>query len=289
MAEDPARKKLSRCFRNIASGLLVLFGMAERVKEPGSWRVNGRGLALAVIFAAMLMPLPVFGAPPGRVCSRVVLSGEVNGGQEWKSAIGEGWVFRLVPIRGDAGSGWDLVVDRDPGAGYPDALLLASPPWNSINEREVGTTYGLRAQDAIGWNPRSFRFLTNPAALRQGQALFAELNQQSRPASGAADAKKSAAVAQLSGELMKLQAGSSAGELRILDAKLAPGDSDAASYAENWALQSVKTPHTFLQPAGTKPTELGQFYWMKFQITLWLPAGWQTPKGITPVRGGCGD
>ena len=154
---------------------------------------------------------------PARACGKVVLTGEVNGGQEWKAAIGEGWVFRLVPIRAGvpaAAGTWWWIASR--GAGYPDALLLATPPYNSINEREVGTTYGLRAQDAIGWNPRSFHFLTDPAALRQGQAAIrrAEQAEQSEPGQGsraAADPKKGAAVAQLSGELMDLQAGSSAG------------------------------------------------------------------------------
>ena len=255
----------------------------------------GRAATMCLVGAAMLAPGVCHGAAPrGRVCSKVMLTGEVNGGQEWKAGFGQGWVFRLLPIRGANLSGWDLVVDEADGAGYPDALLLASPPYNSINEREVGTSYGLRAQDAIGWNPRSFHFLTDTSALRDGQKLFKQLNAQSRVAQGGAgqggpDPKKIAAVAQLSGQLIALQGRASAGEFRILDAKLSPGDSDAASYAENWALQSVKTPHTFQQPAGTKPTELGQFYWMKFQITLWLPSGWQTPKGMTPTKGSCAE
>ena len=33
----------------------------------------------------------------------------------------------------------------------------------------------LRAQDAIGWNPRSFHFLTDPDALREGQKQFRAL------------------------------------------------------------------------------------------------------------------
>jgi hypothetical protein len=239
----------------------------------------------------------------------MVLTGEVNGEQEWKTEFGQGWVFRLLPIRAAGASGWDLVVDEKSGAGYPDALLIATPPYNSINEREVGTTYGLRAQDAMGWNPRSFHFLTDTAALSEGQKLFKQLTEQSRAAQAGAvatapgqsgpvatasgrsgsDPKKAAAMAQVSGQLMALQGRASAGEFRILDAKLSPGNSDAASYAESWALKSVKTPHTFQQPAGTKPTVLGQFYWMKFQITLWLPSGWQAPKGMTVVRGACGD
>jgi len=72
---------------------------------------------------------------------QVVLTGEAGEGQQWRAAFGQGWAFRVLPIQpGPAGySGWDLVVDREQPAGYPDALLLATPPYNSINEREVGT------------------------------------------------------------------------------------------------------------------------------------------------------
>ena len=81
-------------------------------------------------------------------------------------------------------SGWDLVVDREPAAGFPDALLLATLPYNSINEREIGTTFGLRAQDAIGWNPRSFRFIVTPSDFREAQQLFRSLSANARPAIG---------------------------------------------------------------------------------------------------------
>lgn len=86
------------------------------------------------------------------MCHRLDLQGEVRAAQEWRTAIGQGWVLQLLPIASPHNeySGWDLVVDQDPPAGYPDALLLATLPYNSINEREIGTTFGLRAQDAIG-------------------------------------------------------------------------------------------------------------------------------------------
>src|SRR5215469_15705482 len=87
-------------------------------------------------------------------CRRLDLAAELESGREWRADIGQGWVFRVVPVQGH--SGWDLVVDRDPPAGYPDALLLATPPYNSLNEREIGATFGLRVQDALGWNPRTF-------------------------------------------------------------------------------------------------------------------------------------
>jgi hypothetical protein len=273
-----------------AGGLILRAGSMGLRDVPQAW----------VLAALLLAPVVSLAAPATRVCSKLELTGEVSAGKEWKAPMGQGWVFRLVPIKAaGAGaaslsatgmSGWDMVVDLDAGAGYPDALLLASPPYNSINEREVGTTYGLRAQDAIGWNPRSFHFLTDAAALREGQKLFVELNRQS--AAGQSNSEqapqKSAAMAGVMNGLMKLVGGSSAGDFRILDAKVAPGNSDAAPYAENWALQSVKTPHSYEQPAGTKPTALGQINWMKFSIQLYLPAGWKTPAGSAATRGACG-
>jgi hypothetical protein len=119
--------------------------------------------------------------PHAANCWRILLTGEVNAGQEWKQPFGQGWLFRVVPIQPGhtpgtpVYSGWDLVVDRDPSAGYPDALLVATPPYYSISEREVATTFGLRAQDAIGWNPRSFHFLTDSEALHEGQKEFRAL------------------------------------------------------------------------------------------------------------------
>ncbi len=204
-------------------------------------------------------------------CAKVELTGEVNQGQEWKAEFGEGWVVRLVPIAGS--TGWDVVVDRAAGAGFPDALLVATPPYESINEREVGTTYGLRAQDAIGWNPRSFRFLTNADALVKGQKLYAELHGNDVTRAGASQG------------LMALMRQSSAGQLRILNARIVPGMADAAPYAERWAMQSSKTPHTVADRMG-QGSGRGEIEWMRFSITLWLPAGWKTPKG-SGGRSGC--
>jgi hypothetical protein len=231
-------------------------------------RFAGRGLAM--VCAAVLLPMAAFGTGAAS-CAKVELTGEVNQGQEWKAEFGEGWVVRLVPIAGS--TGWDVVVDRAAGAGFPDALLVATPPYESINEREVGTTYGLRAQDAIGWNPRSFRFLTNADALVKGQKLYAELHGNDVTRAGASQG------------LMALMRQSSAGQLRILNARIVPGMADAAPYAERWAMQSSKTPHTVADRMG-QGSGRGEIEWMRFSITLWLPAGWKTPKG-SGGRSGC--
>jgi hypothetical protein len=216
----------------------------------------------------------------------------VNAGEEWKTPLGEGWVFRLVPIApGSAGyTGWDLVVDRDPPAGFPDALLLATPPYNSINEREIGTTYGLRAQDAIGWNPRSFRFLVNPADFLQGQRLFLAFSSQLQTPSGklpGAPANEDPAVASLTRRLMDLQSRAASGELRILDAGLAPGIADPEPFAQNWALRAARMQTTLVPPTGPKPTPHGELDWMRFSITLSLPADWKPPHGLSATTAPC--
>lgn len=219
--------------------------------------------------------------PSSAVCQRIVLAGEVSAGQEWKAALGQGWVLRVLPIDAaktpsglDPLSGWDLVVDREQPAGFPDALLLASPPYDSINEREIGTTFGLRAQDAIGWNPRSFRFLVSPQDLAEGQQLFRALHGKPVEAQRASES------------LIALSRQSAAGEFRILDARIVPGIADAAPFAENWALQSARTAHTIV-PAAGRATPLGKLDWIRFSIVLWLPDGWKAPAELHASRGAC--
>src|SRR5579871_207645 len=102
-------------------------------------------------FVMLAVALCRAAASPPPSCQRVVLEGQVSAGQQWQAILGQGWVFRILPITASSSdyTGWDLVVDREPPAGFPDALLLATLPYDSLNEREIGTTFGLRAQDAI--------------------------------------------------------------------------------------------------------------------------------------------
>jgi hypothetical protein len=145
--------------------------MARRLSRT---KTVARALAIVAICAGTSIKRgSAAETPEALTCGKVVLNGEVSAGHEWKMAFGEGWAFRVVPIPKDktaAGlGGWDLVVDREEPAGFPDSVLVATPPYNLINPREVATSYGLRAQDAIGWNPRRFRFMTNRNAFRQAQ------------------------------------------------------------------------------------------------------------------------
>lgn len=226
-----------------------------------------------------------------RTCRVLEIDGEVQAGKEWRASIGEGWVFRVLPVQPGSGSssGWDLVVDREPPAGYPDALLLATPPYNSLNEREVGTTYGVRAQDAIGWNPRSFRFVTDVHAFHEGQQAFLTL--QRAGAFTARDTGKARSPAEKSAldHLLRLQNLSAAGEFRIVDAALVPGVVDPAPYAEAWARASGRTPHTTLPAKTQGAAPLGSLAWIKFTVRLWLPEGWRVPAGMAAKKASCPD
>jgi hypothetical protein len=242
---------------------------------------------------AGIVPIASLAAPQSH-CTKVVMKGEVNAGQEWKTDLGQGWVFRVVPIEPGHSSessgytGWDLVVDRSVdrfgGAGHPDALLVATPPYYSISEREVGTTFGLRAQDAIGWNPRSFHFLTDANAFRESQKQFRALGgtkiwtEAAHPSSQRQSAEQ---------RLLEINRHASAGQLRILNAKITPGIADAAPFAQRWALQSARMPHTIVPSTAANPTALGQLHWMEFSITLWLPAAWKSPRELNAVAAAC--
>jgi hypothetical protein len=216
-------------------------------------------------------------------CRQVVLDGDVSAGHEWKAPIGEGWVFRAVPIPPmQAGyTGWDLVVDREQPAGFPDALYLATPPYRSINEREIGTTYSLRAQDAFGWNPRSFRFLIDPRTFREAQQIYlSRLNGNQAPAS-----RDDPAMARL----LDLQAQAAQGELHILDAHLIPGVADPAPFAQRWAMAAARMQHEVEPSATGVPAARGALLWMRFTVTLRLPSGWKLPPNVHASPAPCGQ
>jgi hypothetical protein len=224
------------------------------------------------------------GAEAKAACMRISIEGQVTAGLEWRAALGDGWIFRILPIAtSQAGySGWDLVVDREQAAGFPDALLLATMPYNSINEREIGTTFGLRAQDAIGWNPRSFRFFPDTADFREARQLFQSMM--------AASADRSAGAvydSQASSRLVKLVQHASSGELRILDVGLVPGVADPAPFAQEWALAASRTAHQIEAAPGGQSSARGSLNWMKFSLTLWLPEHWRVPSELHAKRTAC--
>lgn len=259
--------------------------MRARIKDGPvrAWRSG------CVLFAISAVAVAQSSAAPASSCQRLILEGQVSTGQQWRSAIGQGWVFRVQPIPASPSgyTGWDLVVDREPPAGYPDALLLATLPYDSINEREIGTTFGLRAQDAIGWNPRTFRFLTDPRQFRDAQQWLLEFerNGSAQRPDGQRESSRSG-TADLA-RLLALQKEASSGEFRILDAHIVPGIADPKPYAQAWALAGSRMQHEVEPVTPGQANAQGKLVWMRFSLTLWLPARWRLPAGLPAVRIGC--
>jgi hypothetical protein len=249
-----------------------------KIRRAAVIRCGIAGLALG--FAATL---GCGRAAAASSCKKIVLHGEVNAGQVWQASLGQGWEFRIQPI--EAGySGWDLVVDREQPAGFPDALLLATPPYNSINEREIGTTFGLRAQDAIGWNPRSFHFLIDPAAFRRAQQLYLSLARDGKL--GGSTATNATASHQMD-LLLQLEKDDASGEFRIEDSRLTPGVADAAPFAQGWALRAMRSPHQVVAAPDGKSSPRGSLAWMRFSLTLSLPASWKLPAELHGTQAPC--
>jgi len=229
-------------------------------------------------------------------CRIVRLTGDVSEGHEWSAAIGEGWLFRMVPIPprsnskdGHAYSGWDLVVDREKGGGYPDALLLGTPPYGSLNEREIGTTFGMRAQDAIAWEPRRFHFLTNLRDWTRARELFPAVIEGSgsdvAPSNSPTRNKAAYELLQIVGK----NSGSgrtASGEFSVLDARLKSGVSDPPAYALQWAAHLGQVPHK-LEQADAVPGPMGELLWLRFGVTLWLPGSWKAPPRLASKSASC--
>lgn len=252
---------------------------------PTAKKGSVRAGLLRCFFALLLVSCATPSQAASPVCKKVVLKGEVKAGRAWSAPFGNGWIFRVLPIQPhDKYSGWDLIVDRAQPAGFPDALFLATPPYGSINEREIGTTYGLRSQDAIGWNPRTFNFLLKPEDFREAQALFLDLKKRgalyrTMPANQQ-DATDTT-------HLMNLSQRASVGEFHIDDARLVPGAADPKPYAREWAQAASRTPHE-VEPSGpASGTPLGSLDWMRFTVTLWLPDDWKLPQGVNSKTVSC--
>lgn len=210
---------------------------------------------------------------PAPACRLVTFDGKLAAGSSWKTPIGQGWELRLVPIAGNY-SGWDMVAAPVGDAAYPDALLLATPPWGSLTEREIGTTFGLRAQDAIAWMPRRFHFLTTVDQLARARKAF--------PAAVAGGPMAASA----SNSLLTEIAHAASGELTITNAKIVAGIADPPTFAQQWASHLGRVPNQQLS-AGANPTPRGEIRSIEFRVRLWLPATWKVPAGLKAEKAPC--
>ncbi len=208
----------------------------------------------------------------GKTCVRGVLEGQVRAGEGFVRPIGNGLEVMLEPLA----SGWILRVlpvgGLRPGHDYAE---LATPPYQSVSPLLISTDYSFRAQDAVGWNPREFRFAADVQSFAQLSEVYAEYRRSATPSE---DVKS---------RLAELVSRSPEGTLEILDAHLVPGMADQARAATMVASHFSSTAHRIEQPADGKATPLGKVTWMRFRISLELPAGFRADKGVRMERSGC--
>ena len=222
------------------------------------------------------------GAPvAGAMCQTATVEGSVNAGQAFGQGIGNGLEVMLQPIH----SGWILRVvpagtkpAATGGAAFLDYAELATPPYQSVTPLSISTDFAFRAQDAVGWNPRRFRFAASRAEYDALRTAY-----QGYVGSGAKPAAADAA------QLARLVAQAPEGVFRIVDARLVPGTADQWRMASAVSSAFPETAHTLVQPGPEGPTPLGRLLGMRFRVELELPAGFRADRGVTLRAHVCGN
>ncbi len=210
-------------------------------------------------------------SPP--TCRHATFDGEATAGQPFTRPLGNGLVFYLQPIH----SGWILrVLPASGPTGDHDYAELATPPYQSVTPLSLSTDFSFRAQDAVGWNPRRFRFATSKAAFNRLADVYQRFEQAGATPPAPLQVDLSSEIAQ-----------ASEGSLTLLDVRLLPGTADQGRSAAAVASHFAQTAHTVVQPPDTPATPLGQLLWMHFRVDLNLPRGFEPSPGLRVVSGTC--
>ena len=166
-------------------------------------------------------------------CHRVELEGTVAVGESFRKAFAPGLDFVLEAVP----KGWVIRVLPSAGARpEEDFAEVATPPFRSVNPLLLTTDFGFRAQDVVGWNPRSFRYAANAAEFREAQRAYRAVTSSPHPTS-----EQETAVTRVAMRALE-------GHLELLDAVLAPGSADQSSAAGLVASHLDRTAHTFRTP-----------------------------------------
>jgi hypothetical protein len=199
-----------------------------------------------------------------KACVREVLEGEVRAGEAYVRPIGDGLEVMLEPLA----SGWILRILPISGARPAhDYAELATPPYESVSPLLISTDFSFRAQDAVAWNPRHFRFAVDGQTFRQMSAMYGEYRREVEPS------------ATMQEQLAKLVSQAPEGTVEILDAHFVPGTADQAKIAAAVASHLSTTPHSLEQPVDGKGTPLGRLTWIRFRIGLELPKAFHPDRG----------
>ncbi len=205
-------------------------------------------------------------------CRSAVVEAEVRAGSGFRGSFGAGLDVLLEPIA----SGWVVRVIPTHGARPAvDYAEIATPPYRSVSPLLLSTDFSFRAQDAIGWNPRRFRY----AASGQAFGRLEEVYRRVTRGSTAAPADEA--------ELGRLVALQPAGVIEILDASIVPGTADPTRAAALVSTHFGTTAHTTERPADGRATPLGRIGWMRVRMRLELPQGAVGAPGVRVESGAC--
>ena len=200
-------------------------------------------------------------------CRRTVMEGVLQEGQGFQAEFARGLVFGMEPIR----SGWAVrVVAAKKARGPHEYAEVATLPYQSVSPLLLSTDWAFRAQDAVGWTPRRFRYAATEAAYL---ALAKDYDGVLR-GDGAASQRA-----------VQLASAQPEGLLEIEDAKLAPGLADQTRVAAAVSAHFAQTPHTL--DSAAQPSPLGRIEEVRFRISLDLPAGLEPVKGLKIVMFSC--
>ena len=213
-------------------------------------------------------------------CRTEVIEGTVEAGRPFIRPIGNGLLLALQPVR----SGWIMRIvpastrPADIGQpGFHDYAELATPPYQSVTPLSLSTDFAFRAQDAVGWNPRRFRFADSAAAYARLLGAFEAFERAGTPSTGpvvSALAVETAAAAE--------------GVLTILDARLTPGTADQGAAAAAVSANFSSTAHTLVQAGAGGSTELARLISLRFRVARELPAGFRAEQSSKIVGHLCG-
>jgi hypothetical protein len=229
-------------------------------------RAYGRWVMVAVLGLAFV-PRAGVAAVSAKVrgtgaCRRGSLEGEVRAGANFARPIGGGLEVRLEAL--SWGSGWLLRVLPMGGLRLAhDYAELATPPYASVSPLLISTDYSFRAQDAVAWNPRRFRFAASAGESAAINSVYDRYSRETPP--GAAVEAELAAIVSKAAE----------GTLQILDARLIPGTANQAQMAAMVASHFSTTVHTIEEPREGSGSVLGRLSWLRFKISLDLPRGFK--------------
>ena len=193
----------------------------------------GEGLKLVWVAGLILIASGAVAQKGGAsgACRVGVIEGDVKAGERFARPIGNGLEVRLEAL--SWGSGWLLRVLPVAGA-MPkhDYAELATPPYDSVSSLLLSTDFSFRAQDAVAWNPRRFRYADSAAEFSQLMEVFERYRLSTPPA------------ANTENELAVAVSKAPEGTLQILDARLIPGSANQGHTAATVATHFSASAHT---------------------------------------------